>query len=346
MGVMDHWHPVLNSDRLRQKPVGVKLHGQELVLFRTGAGRIGALTDICPHRRMRLSLGKVVGERLQCKYHGWTYDCVGEGESPGTPKLTACAESFETREAFGVAWVKPRGVTARFPQFEVDGWLHACTLQHYAKAPLELALDNFCEIEHTPTTHAVFGYPLERMQEVTVRFEPTDTTVRVINEGPPKQFSRLLRLLLGIRRNDHFHDDWTTHFSPVYTVYDHWWADPITGRENMVKWKLFIFLTPASETETTIFTVAFTKSRYPIGPYGAARPFRGLMRRMLAKEIELDVQILEGLASQDTAITGMKLSRFDRVLGLNRERIEKIYRGVDSATIKLNTSPIRQTATA
>jgi hypothetical protein len=39
------------------------------------------------------------------------------------------------------------------------------------------------------------------------------------------------------------------------------------------------------------------------------------------------VRILEGLADKSTAIDGMKLSRFDRVLGLNRERIERIYRG-------------------
>jgi hypothetical protein len=39
------------------------------------------------------------------------------------------------------------------------------------------------------------------------------------------------------------------------------------------------------------------------------------------------VRILEGLADKNPNIEGMKLSRFDRVLGLNRERIERIYRG-------------------
>jgi hypothetical protein len=33
------------------------------------------------------------------------------------------------------------------------------------------------------------------------------------------------------------------------------------------------------------------------------------------------------LADKNPDIDGMKLSRFDRVLGLNRERIEAIYRG-------------------
>jgi len=48
---------------------------------------------------------------------------------------------------------------------------------------------------------------------------------------------------------------------------------------------------------------------------------------MLDQEIHLDVRILENLADLDPSIEGLKLSRFDRILGLNRERIERIYRG-------------------
>ena len=47
---------------------------------------------------------------------------------------------------------------------------------------------------------------------------------------------------------------------------------------------------------------------------------------LLDKEIQRDVQVLESLASQESSINGMKLSRFDRVLGLNRERIERVFR--------------------
>ena len=54
MGMIDHWHPVLFSRGLRRKPVGVRLAGQPIVLFRTPEG-VGALTDVCPPRRMRLS---------------------------------------------------------------------------------------------------------------------------------------------------------------------------------------------------------------------------------------------------------------------------------------------------
>jgi hypothetical protein len=51
------------------------------------------------------------------------------------------------------------------------------------------------------------------------------------------------------------------------------------------------------------------------------------MRKHLDREIKLDLDILKGLASHETGVEGMKLSRFDRVLGLNRDRIDRVYRG-------------------
>ncbi|MBM3996562.1 MAG: Rieske 2Fe-2S domain-containing protein [Planctomycetes bacterium] len=327
MAILDHWHPVLPSSQLpRNCVVGVKLAGTNLVLYRNSKDEVGALLDYCPHRRMKLSLGSVYHDKLQCLYHGWTFDANGNGESPATPKMQACAKHFEVAELYEAIWVRNAGATTEFPKFEVDGHYNVCNLHHQVKAPLELTLDNFCEIEHTPTTHAFFGYPLERMHEVEVEFQPTDTSVRVINKGPRKDISFFLRMLVGIGSDYLFMDDWTTYFSPVYSVYDHWWQCPTTGTESMVRWRLYIFFVPIDDSETALFTFAFTKSRYP-GPAGGVRLFAWLMRSQLDYEISLDVKVLEGLADKNPNIDGMKLSRFDRVLGLNRERIERIYRG-------------------
>jgi phenylpropionate dioxygenase-like ring-hydroxylating dioxygenase large terminal subunit len=345
MTMLRHWHPVLLSTELRSSPVAVRVADHNLVVWRTPAGKLGALEDNCPHRRMKLSLGRVVGERLLCKYHGWTFDCQGAGESPATPKLYACATHYDVVESHGAIWVKEPGAVAEFPKFEVDGYYNVCNLHHQVKAPLELVVDNFCEIEHTPTTHAFFGYPLERMHEVEVEFQPTDTTVRVLNKGPRKNFSTVLRWMLGIGDDWNFMDDWTTYFSPVYSVYDHWWQCPRTGRESMVRWRLYIFFIPISQGETMLFTFAFTKSRYP-GPAGGVRLFKWLMRSKLDYEIRLDVGILEGLADKNPSIAGMKLSRFDRVLGLNRDRIERIYRNgasLEPAAQARPTSPVENT---
>jgi phenylpropionate dioxygenase-like ring-hydroxylating dioxygenase large terminal subunit len=332
MAEIDHWHPVYSSSLLTDKPQLVQLAGKDLVLFRTGPGKVGALTDQCPHRRMRLSAGFVEDGKLRCRYHGWAYNCEGQGESPGTPKLHACAESFEAVDRLGAIWVKPRTSDAAFPHFNIDGYYHMCTLFHRARAPLEVTADNFCEIEHTPTTHALFGYTLEGMPNVRVRFETTDTTVRVVNHGPPKPINPFLRFLLGIESHYQFNDDWTTHFSPCYSVYDHWWSDPKTGKESKVRWRLYIFFVPEDDGTTQVITFGFTKSTWP-GPCGGIRLAKWYLVKNLSHEIDLDVDILEKLADKSPQLEGMKLSRFDRALGLNRERIERVYRGNKNAPI-------------
>ena len=326
MGMLDHWHPVYPSRCLRTKPVGVKLAGRMICLFRTSEGVVAAVDDVCPHRRLKLSFGRVVGDRVQCKYHGWAFDGCGNGESPGTPKMTTCTESFDAREEHGYVWVKSRASDPQFPVINPDGYYHLGNFRHTVPAPLELTVDNFNEIEHSGTVHDTFGYDLDRMHEVRVRFEPTDTTVRVVNAGPTKRINPVFRWLLGVRNGDLFHDEWTTHFSPVYSVFDHWWTSPDGGREAMIRWRLYIFFCPLDDHTTQAVSFVYAKSKYP-GPAGGLRAAKYIFRREVDREIRQDIEMLEHMASKDVAIDGMKLSRFDKVLGLTRERISRIYRG-------------------
>ena len=108
----------------------------------------------------------------------------------------------------------------------MPGYLHICTLRHTIPAPLELAVDNFNEIEHSGTVHSTFGYDLDCMHEVKVQFESSADHVRVVNVGPTKRINPILAAMIGVRRGDLFHDEWTTRFSPVYSVFDHWWTSP------------------------------------------------------------------------------------------------------------------------
>lgn len=339
MGMLDHWHPMLPSKSLTKKPVGVRLAGKEIALFRTKSGQVGALDDVCPHRRMKLSRGSVVNDKLMCMYHGWTFDCQGNGESPGTPKLHACASTFDACEKYGYIWVKSKQSTPQMPVFDNADWWWMCNSEVVANAPLELTLDNFCEIEHTPTVHQLFGYDLDVMKDVSVRFETTDTTVKVINQGLPKRINFALRYLIGIKKKFVFNDIWTTYFSPVYSVYDHFWSHPDTGEEAWVKWRIYIFFTPIDATQTRVTAFTYAKSKWFFPPSGGLLAFRGFMRRKVEEEIGRDVNLLNGLASKEPSLEGMKLSRFDKALGLNRERIERVYKGISpeiaSRTLKL-----------
>ncbi|MBL9125642.1 MAG: Rieske 2Fe-2S domain-containing protein [Planctomycetaceae bacterium] len=331
MGCMDHWHPVLAAKNLRQKPVGVRLNGRELVLFRDGRGQIGALDDCCVHRRMRLSLGSVSGGRLHCMYHGWSYDSQGNGESPATPKMYACAPHYDVCEKYDWLWVKPTDARAEFPALDVAGFEFAGTLYHEMEAPLEIVLDNFTEVEHTPTTHALLGYSIDRMPEVETKVESTANSVRVFNAGPQKAISPVVAAVFGIHTGDRFVDDWTTYFSPVYTVYDQYWNDEKTGAEKGIRWRNVVFFNPLDAERTGLVTFAFYKPD-PQGGWRNWLTFKPGLLWFVDREIRLDQEMVSKLADKSPSIEGMKLSRFDRVLGLNRARLASVYRGTPAAT--------------
>jgi phenylpropionate dioxygenase-like ring-hydroxylating dioxygenase large terminal subunit len=331
MAMLDHWQPVARSRDLRSRPISATIAGQAIAVFRTESGAVAAVSDVCPHRHMRLSAGEVVGERLRCSYHGWTFDACGNGESPGAPKMTVCTTSYDAREELDLVWVKSRQSNPPFPKLDTDGYTFIGSLVHDAPAPLELVVDNFNEIEHSGTVHTAFGYELERMDKVQVRYETTDDSVRVINVGPAKPLPWLDGLLVGARRGDLFHDDWTTWFSPMYSVFNHWWTSP-DGRERMVRWRVYVFYVPVDDHVTRIFALSYAKSRWWL-PGGGLPLSRWYIRHKTEAELRADVEILKDLANHDTSIEGLKLSRFDKSLGLTRERIERIYRGRKQPTV-------------
>lgn len=326
MAVLDHWHPVLASRKLRSRPIAIELDGRPIVLFRDGLGAVGALDRACVHRRADLARGTVIGGRLQCGYHAWTYDARGNAESPSTPKMRACARHYEAAEKYDYIWIKSPESNASIPTFDTNGYEFVCARAYDIRAPLEVVLDNFTEVEHTPTTHANFGYDLEKMSEVATSVESTPDTVRVVNSGPQKKTPWVIQQLAGLNTGDIFTDDWTTYFSPVYTCYEQFWNDPNTGAERRDRYRIWVFFNPLDNDRTQLVVFAYLRAR-SAARAAFIRLTRPLLSYIVHVEVVCDVTMLESLADKRPELAGMKLSRFDRVLGLNRERIERIYRG-------------------
>jgi phthalate 4,5-dioxygenase oxygenase subunit len=74
-----YWQPVvlLADFPPGSPPLALKLLGEQLVLYRDGAGRLGLLGLRCAHRCADLSYGRIEHDGLRCIYHGWLYDAAG-----------------------------------------------------------------------------------------------------------------------------------------------------------------------------------------------------------------------------------------------------------------------------
>ena len=69
-GLWDQWHALCASADVRALPVGLTRLGEQLVLWRDGAGTVHVMADRCPHRGAALSRGRVAGNCIACGYHG------------------------------------------------------------------------------------------------------------------------------------------------------------------------------------------------------------------------------------------------------------------------------------
>ena len=84
-----YWQPVALAEELdNPRPVKpVRLLGQDLVLFRDEAGRLGLFDRHCCHRGADLAFGRLENGGLRCPFHGWLYDTSGAClEQPAEPE--------------------------------------------------------------------------------------------------------------------------------------------------------------------------------------------------------------------------------------------------------------------
>lgn len=76
-----YWMPALLSFELPEPdcaPVRFKILGESLMAFRDTAGRVGVLSELCPHRGASLWLGRNEEDGIRCVYHGWKFDVNGQ----------------------------------------------------------------------------------------------------------------------------------------------------------------------------------------------------------------------------------------------------------------------------
>jgi phenylpropionate dioxygenase-like ring-hydroxylating dioxygenase large terminal subunit len=108
-GLLDTWYGLIPSAAVGTSPVALHRVGQDLVLWRDSTGTVHVQADRCPHRGARLSLGRVVGDRLTCWYHGVQVD--GAGTIVDVPALPGCplvgrhgVRTLPSREIAGVVF--------------------------------------------------------------------------------------------------------------------------------------------------------------------------------------------------------------------------------------------------
>ncbi len=103
------WYVAAWSYEVKKELFERTIIGESILFYRKENNQAVAINNACPHRYSPLHLGTLMGDIVECKYHGLRYDgtgrCVhnphGDGRIPGK----MCARAYPLEEVHGMLWI-------------------------------------------------------------------------------------------------------------------------------------------------------------------------------------------------------------------------------------------------
>jgi phenylpropionate dioxygenase-like ring-hydroxylating dioxygenase large terminal subunit len=167
------YHPVCRSaDVAEGQVIATRLSGVDWAVARID-GRIVAMVDRCPHRMAPLSVGTVVGDTIQCGYHGYRFDHTGRcveipalGPDATIPPRACVETAAAVQERYGLVWLAPDEPVAdiiEVPEWDDPAFVVAPLPDQEWRAGAGQLTENFLDQGHLALLHsATFGDPDER----------------------------------------------------------------------------------------------------------------------------------------------------------------------------------------
>jgi len=303
--IRNHWYVAGFSREFDDGFTTATILEDEIVLYRTDDGVV-AFQDRCPHRALPLSMGKRIGDTIQCGYHGLTFGpdggCV---RVPGQRSIPPQAQvrKYPTHEQNGLVWIwmgdpakADPGDIFSLPQMADPAWamVQGDALQ-FASNYLNVA-DNLCDPAHVSFVHpTTLGNAAS--EDVPVKAKRNGRTVEVsrwVRNGPPIGFFKAYGGFEGDV------DRWHYYYlhSPCIAVIDFGSADvaqtlPPERRTEGVQIFALHFMTPVDATTTIDRWVHLRNTA--IDDPAAGEQVSGLLRIAFAE----DKAILEAIQRKE-----------------------------------------------
>jgi len=165
MFLRNAWYAAGFSDEFGRSLIGRTYLNESVVIYRTREGAPIALEDRCAHRRLPLSMGRLVDDRVECGYHGLLYDCAGKcvkipGQSTESIPPGARVRSYPVEDRHFYLWIwmgdPARADPSLIPDF--SGLDTPGVARHRIKLHLDcnfqLVVDNLLDLSHLAYVHS------------------------------------------------------------------------------------------------------------------------------------------------------------------------------------------------
>ena len=170
------WYCVAAATEVTDKPLGVRILGEAVVLWRDGNGTARAVNDRCLHRTAKLSLGTVENGHIVCPYHGWAFDgagrCVRVPQHVEDKPNPFGVPGYHCTERYNHVWVSietPVQDIPAIPEFDRPGYRQVIEFREtWAANPLRI-IENSFDAAHISFVHKEsFGDPDPRISPFTI----------------------------------------------------------------------------------------------------------------------------------------------------------------------------------
>lgn len=163
--VRNAWYAAAFSGELSQKPLQRIVMDEPIVLFRTVSGSVNALWGLCAHRNFPLAEGRLIGDAIQCPYHGYRYGT--DGSCTHIPGQAGLPQSFRQRvypcrEQGGLVWLWMGDPASADPGLmpplasvggDQPGWTMVPNEVTSIPARWPLMIDNLMDLSHIGFLH-------------------------------------------------------------------------------------------------------------------------------------------------------------------------------------------------
>ena len=261
---INFWYPVARSEELsNEAPLRVRILTLDFVAFRDSEGLAHVLSDTCIHRGGSLGHGKIVGDCVQCPYHGWQFN--GEGQCTLIPSLgedesppaRAKVDAYPVQEKYGIvfAFLGDLPENERPPLWEIEeydqtDWRANELLVFDVDYYYERSVENGLDPAHNQFVHPNQGAP-GMVQDYREKPVPVDDigawgSKFIIPFVPEKEDTALLKE--SRERDPEYLRGGSGHFGPNTLMT---WLR--FTKENM--FHQYFFEAPIDENRTRIFFV-------------------------------------------------------------------------------------------
>lgn len=268
---------------------------QAIAVYRDAEGTLHALENACPHKGVELHRGKVMGQHLACRYHGWEFDadghCVKVPYLPEGQKLPcAQARSYPVQEQYGLIWVFPGDASLAddrhppvMPEYTEPGWLKVFVTGHF-NAHFSICNENSMDVFHGFLHENLQGWFDPRLLSLRETEDAVCAEYQVSYKGHMAKF-------LGLSERA---DQVTTLPITVEYRYPHYQSS-LQGVS-----ALYLMRLPVSAVESRSFALFFFKIRLP---QWLLKPLEPLLQRVLEqfvlmKFLAQDIEMMESEQQQ------------------------------------------------